>query len=65
MRGYKRTDGEEKKNFFLRDDGPYPAGSMRSYVFENDPGGLGDWGAVSIKDELEELIKAYRAGDRY
>jgi|TARA_B110000902_G_scaffold179112_1_gene203046 hypothetical protein len=65
MRGYSRTDGEEKKNFFLRDDGPYPAGSMRSYVFENDPGGLGDWGAVSIKDELEELIKAYRAGDRY
>ena len=64
MRGYKRTDGEEKKNFFLKDDGPYPAGSMREYVFENDPTGMGDGGNSDLKDNLKELIEAYRAGDR-
>ena len=64
MRGYKRTDGEEKKNFFLKDEGPYPAGSLREYVFDFDPMGYGDWGNVDLKEELERLINEYRAGDR-
>jgi len=63
-RGYSRKDGVERKNFWLKDEGPYPAGSMREYVFENDPTGMGDWGSVDIKDQLKEYIEAYRNGDR-
>ena len=63
-RGYSRKDGVERKNFWLKDEGPYPAGSLREYVFENDPTGMGDYGNVDIQLQLDELIEAYNNGDR-
>ena len=62
QRGYKRTDGEERSQFYVKEPSTPPqAGSLEEYIHED----VSDsWTFSGQKDNLDYSIKSYEDGDR-